>query len=57
MKEESTPAPTPTPTVPEMLRETGTNTQEFMLQVAQHIETLEKEIARLREIIAIRAGK
>ena len=40
------------PTVPEMLRMTGDNTAEFMMQVANHIEKLEKAVADLKDRIA-----
>ena len=40
------------PTVPEMLRMTGENTAEFMMQVANHIEKLEKAVADLKDRIA-----
>jgi len=36
------------PTVPQMLRMTGENTAEFMMQVADHIEKLEKAVADLK---------
>jgi hypothetical protein len=36
------------PTVPQMLRMTGNNTQQFMEQIAIHIEKLEVEVARLQ---------
>jgi len=36
------------PTVPEMLRMTGENTAEFMMQVADHIERLEKAVDELK---------
>ena len=36
------------PTVPQMLRMTGNNTQQFMEQIAIHIEKLEAELARLQ---------
>ena len=36
------------PTVPEMLRSTGENTAEFMMQVANHIEKLEEAVAGLK---------
>jgi hypothetical protein len=36
------------PTVPEMLRMTGENTAEFMMQVADHIEKLEKAVYDLK---------
>ena len=36
------------PTVPEMLRMTGENTAEFMMQVADHIERLEKAVEELK---------
>jgi len=36
------------PTVPQMLRMTGENTAEFMMQVADHIERLEKAVADLK---------
>ena len=35
------------PTVPQMLRMTGENTAQFMEQVADHIDKLEAEVARL----------
>jgi predicted RNase H-like nuclease (RuvC/YqgF family) len=35
------------PSVSEMLRMTGTNTEKFMAQVAEHVEKLEIEIKRL----------
>ena len=35
------------PGVPEMLRMTGENTAEFMKQVADHIEQLEKRVVEL----------
>jgi hypothetical protein len=35
------------PSVPDMLRITGGNTAQFMEQVADHIEKLEQEVARL----------
>jgi ubiquinone biosynthesis protein UbiJ len=37
------------PTVVQMLRMTGANTAEFMQQVADHVENLEMEVARLQE--------
>ena len=37
------------PSVPDMLRVTGGNTATFMEQVAQHIEKLEAEVARLAQ--------
>lgn len=37
------------PSVPAMLRVTGGNTATFMEQVAQHIEKLEAEVARLSQ--------
>ena len=37
------------PSVGQMLRLTGANTAQFMEQVAEHIEGLEMEVARLRE--------
>lgn len=37
------------PSVPSMLRVTGGNTATFMEQVAQHIEKLESEVARLTQ--------
>jgi len=40
------------PTVPQMLRMTGENTAEFMTQVANHIEKLEKAVADLKDRIA-----
>ena len=39
-------------TVAEMLRTTGNNTAQFMFQIADHIEGLEKEIQRLSDRIA-----
>ena len=36
------------PTVPQMLRMSGENTAEFMMQVADHIERLEKAVADLK---------
>jgi hypothetical protein len=36
------------PSVSEMLRMTGANTAEFMLQIAEHIEKLEEEVAKAR---------
>jgi len=36
------------PSVPEMLRMTGANTAEFMLQIAEHIEKLEEEVAKAK---------
>lgn len=44
MKEEKTSI-----TVGEMLRTTGQNTAQFMFQIAEHIEGLEKEIQRLAD--------
>jgi phage shock protein A len=38
--------------VPEMLRVTGENTAEFMKQVADHIEKLEKAVAELQTRIS-----
>jgi len=40
------------PTVGQMLRMTGANTATFMEQVADHIEKLEMEVARLQERVA-----
>lgn len=37
------------PSVGQMLRMTGNNTSQFMEQVAQHVEQLEMEVARLQE--------
>jgi hypothetical protein len=37
------------PSVGQMLRLTGANTAQFMEQVAEHIEGLEMEVARLQE--------
>jgi outer membrane murein-binding lipoprotein Lpp len=37
------------PTVSQMVRLTGSNTVQFMEQVASHIEKLEMEVARLQE--------
>ena len=39
------------PTVPQMLRMTGTNTGQFMEQVALHVEKLEMEVVRLTELV------
>lgn len=36
-------------TVGEMLRTTGENTARFMFQIAEHIESLEKEVQRLAD--------
>lgn len=36
------------PTVPEMLRTTGDNTAEFMMQVADHVERLERAVEELK---------
>ena len=36
------------PSVPEMLRMTGKNTGEFMLQIADHIEKLEAAVVELK---------
>jgi hypothetical protein len=36
------------PTVPQMLRMTGENTAEFMMQVADHVERLEKAVEELK---------
>lgn len=40
------------PSVGQMLRMTGANTADFMNQVADHIEKLEMEVARLTERVA-----
>ena len=40
------------PTVSQMVRLTGSNTVQFMEQVAGHIEKLEMEVARLQERVA-----
>lgn len=40
------------PTVSQMLRMTGANTAQFMEQIAEHIEKLEMEVARLQERVA-----
>lgn len=40
------------PSVADMLRLTGGNTATFMEQVAQHIEKLEIEVARLSQRVA-----
>jgi outer membrane murein-binding lipoprotein Lpp len=40
------------PTVGEMLRMTGENTNAFMVQVALHVEKLEAEVARLAERVS-----
>lgn len=37
------------PSVGQMLRMTGANTNQFMEQVAHHVEQLEMEVARLQE--------
>jgi hypothetical protein len=39
------------PSVGQMLRMTGANTQQFMEQVAMHVEKLEMEVARLTELV------
>jgi hypothetical protein len=39
-------------TVAEMLRTTGNNTAQFMFQIAEHVESLEKEIQRLADLVA-----
>jgi len=39
-------------TVGEMLRTTGQNTAQFMFQIAEHIEGLEKEIQKLTDRIS-----
>jgi hypothetical protein len=39
------------PTLPQMLRITGANTNQFMEQVALHVEQLEMEVARLTELV------
>jgi hypothetical protein len=36
-------------TVPEMLRMTGTNTAEFMKQVADHVDRLEQAVVQLQQ--------
>jgi phage shock protein A len=38
--------------VPEMLRLTGTNTAEFMKQVAEHVDKLEQAVVQLQNRIA-----
>jgi hypothetical protein len=38
----------PTMTVSEMVRTTGENTTQFMLQVADHIDTLERRVDELK---------
>ena len=40
------------PTVPQMLRMTGDNTAEFMMQVADHVERLEQAVSDLKGRIA-----
>jgi hypothetical protein len=40
------------PSVPEMLRQTGANTAEFMKQVAEHIDKLEQAVVQLKDRIA-----
>lgn len=40
------------PSVPEMLRVTGTNNAAFMEQIALHIEKLESEVIKLRQRVA-----
>jgi hypothetical protein len=40
------------PTVPEMLRMTGTNTADFMNQIATHIEKLEEALVQLKTRVA-----
>lgn len=40
------------PTVGQMLRMTGANTAAFMEQVADHVERLEMEVARLTERVS-----
>jgi ubiquinone biosynthesis protein UbiJ len=37
------------PSIGQMLRATGNNTAAFMEQVAEHIEKLESEVARLQQ--------
>jgi len=37
------------PSVGQMLRMTGENTAQFMQQVADHVDKLEMEVARLQE--------
>jgi len=39
-------------TVPEMVRMTANNSLEFMKQIAEHIEKLEQEVARVTARIA-----
>ena len=38
--------------VPEMVRTTGENTRQFMLQISEHIAKLEAEVINLRQRIA-----
>jgi ubiquinone biosynthesis protein UbiJ len=38
----------PTMTVSEMVKSTGQNTAQFMLQVADHIDTLERRVDELK---------
>jgi phage shock protein A len=45
-------APPNLPSVAEMLRITGGNTEAFMGQVAEHVDKLEAEIVKLRERVA-----
>jgi uncharacterized protein YceH (UPF0502 family) len=46
-----------TTTVAEMLRTTGNNTAQFMFQIAEHIEKLETEVARLQERVTEMEGQ
>ena len=40
------------PSVGQMLRVTGANTATFMEQVAEHVEKLEQDVARLAQRVA-----
>jgi hypothetical protein len=42
----------PNMTVSEMVKTTGANTAKFMLQVAEHIDTLERRVDELKQRIA-----
>ena len=39
------------PTVGEMLRTTGNNTAQFMSQIAEHVDFLEREVQRLTALV------
>ena len=43
--------------VAEMLRTTGQNTAQFMIKIAEHVESLENEIRRLADRVAELEGK